>query len=70
MALLKKEKKNIKQWFTEDGATSKHHPGPQIWAMFTLGQIGIAPAQKPYQIGPLFTYKNSDFVMKDIVHCR
>ena len=29
MALLKKEEKKIKQWFTEDGATSKRQRVPQ-----------------------------------------
>ena len=34
--------------------------------MFTLRQIAIAKSQKPYHIGPLFTYKNSDLVMKEL----
>ena len=29
--------------------------------MFTLYGIAVAPAQKPYRIGLLFTHKNGDF---------
>ena len=30
-------------------------------AIRTLYRLAFAPARKPYQIGPLFTYKNGDF---------
>ena len=30
-------------------------------AIRTLYRLAFAPARKPYQIGPLFTYKKGDF---------